>query len=143
MNPEEKKRLFEKVETQLVFDEGLRLMPYRCPAGKLTIGVGRNLEDNGITREEAYYLLRNDVDICHRQLSVAIPFYDRLPSGKKEILLNMCFNMGLTRLQGFKRMLAAMAVNNWDEAAHEMENSDWAKQVGDRAKRLIEKMRGR
>ena len=141
MTPEEKKALFDKVETQLIVDEDLRLMPYRCPAGKLTIGVGRNLEDNGITREEAYYLLRNDLDTCHRQLSLAIPFYDRLPSEKKEILLNMCFNMGLTRLQGFKRMLAAMAVNNWDEAAREMENSAWAKQVGDRAKRLIRKMR--
>ena len=142
MTPEEKKRLFEKVETQLIVDEDLRLMPYKCPAGKLTIGVGRNLEDNGITREEAYYLLRNDLDTCHRQLSLTIPFYDRLPSDKKEILLNMGFNMGLTRLQGFKRMLAAMAVNDWDEAAHEMANSAWARQVGGRAKRLIGKMRG-
>lgn len=141
MTPEEKKQLFEKVETQLIVDEDLRLMPYRCPAGKLTIGVGRNLEDNGITRAEAYYLLRNDVDTCHRQLSLAIPFYDRLPFEKKEILLNMCFNMGLTKLQGFKRMLAAMAVNDWESAAHEMANSAWAMQVGDRARRLIEKMR--
>lgn len=141
MTPEEKKRLFEKVETQLIVDEDLRLMPYRCPAGKLTIGVGRNLEDNGITREEAYYLCHNDVDTCHRQLSLAIPFYDRLPSDKKEILLNMCFNMGLTRLQGFRRMLAAMAVRDWESAAHEMEDSDWARQVGIRAKRLINKMR--
>ena len=142
MTPGEKARLFEKVETQLIVDEDLRLKPYRCPAGKLTIGVGRNLEDNGITRAEAYYLLRNDVDQCHRQLSLAIPFYDRLPSEKKEILLNMCFNMGLTRLLGFKRMLAAMAVNKWDEAAHEMGNSKWAFQVVDRARRLMEKMRG-
>lgn len=129
------------METQLIVDEDLRLMPYKCPAGRLTIGVGRNLEDNGITREEAYYLLRNDVDKCHRQLSLTIPFYDRLPSDKKEILLNMCFNMGLTRLLGFKRMLAAMATNNWEEAAHEMANSAWARQVGDRARRLMEKMR--
>lgn len=142
MTPEEKKSLFDKVETQLVVDEGLRLRPYRCPAGKLTIGVGRNLADNGITREEAYYLCRNDVDTCHGQLSLAVPFYDRLPSDKKEILLNMCFNLGLTRLQGFRRMLAAMAVNDWESAAKEMADSDWAKQVGDRAKRLMEKMRG-
>lgn len=141
MNPDEKKRLFDKVETQLIVDEDLRLTPYKCPAGKLTIGVGRNLEDNGITRAEAYHLLRNDVDQCHRLLSLAIPFYDRLPFDKKEILLNMCFNMGLTTLLTFKRMLAAMAVNNWDEAAHEMGRSDWAKQVGVRAKRLIEKMK--
>mgnify|MGYP001563460022 CR=1 FL=1 len=141
MTPQEKKLLFEKVETQLIVDEDLRLKPYRCPAGKLTIGVGRNLEDNGITREEAYYLLRNDVDICHKQLSLKVPFYDRLPSDKKEILLNMCFNMGLTRLQGFRRMLAAMALNDWESAATEMADSNWAKQVGDRAKRLINKMK--
>lgn len=142
MPTEEIKKLFDKVETQLIVDEDLRLMPYRCPAGKLTIGVGRNLEDNGITREEAYYLLRNDIDRCHRQLSLKLPFYDRLPSDKKEILLNMCFNMGLNKLLGFKRMLAAMAVNNWDAAAHEMADSAWAGQVGDRARRLIGKMRG-
>lgn len=142
MTPEEKKSLFEKVETQLIVDEDLRLMPYRCPAGKLTIGVGRNLEDNGITREEAYYLCRNDVDQCHRQLSLALPFYDRLPFEKKEVLLNMCFNMGLTKLQGFRRMLAAMAVKDWESAAKEMADSDWARQVGIRAKRLIGKMRG-
>lgn len=141
MTPVEKKRLFEKVETQLIVDEDLRLTPYKCPAGKLTIGVGRNLEDNGITREEAYYLLRNDVDACHRQLFLTIPFYDRLPSEKKEVLLNMCFNMGLTRLLEFKKMLAAMALNKWDDAAHEMANSAWAFQVVDRAKRLMEKMR--
>lgn len=141
MTPEEKKALFEKVETQLIVDEDLRLTPYKCPAGKLTIGVGRNLEDNGITREEAYFLLRNDVSQCHRQLSITFPFYDRLPSEKKEILLNMCFNMGINNLLKFKRMLAAMAVNNWSEAAHEMANSKWAFQVQDRARRLIEKMR--
>lgn len=142
MTTEEKKALFDKVETQLIVDEDLRLKPYRCPAGKLTIGVGRNIEDNGITRQEAYYLLRNDVDQCHRQLSLTIPFYDRLPSDKKEILLNMCFNMGINRLLAFKRMLAAMAVNDWESAAHEMEDSAWARQVQDRARRLMEKMRG-
>lgn len=141
MTPTEKKRLFEKVETQLIVDEDLKLVPYRCPAGKLTIGIGRNLEDKGITREEAYYLCRNDINECHRQLSLTFPFYDRLPFEKKEILLNMCFNMGLPRLQGFKRMLAAMAVNKWDEAAKEMKKSDWARQVGVRAERLINKMK--
>ena len=50
-----------ELERLLIYHEGLRLGVYRCPAGKLTIGVGRNLEDRGITEEEAYYLLRNDI----------------------------------------------------------------------------------
>ena len=134
--------MIDKIKNDLIRDEGLKLYPYKCTAGKLTIGVGRNIEDNGITKDEAMYLLGNDIARCQAELSKAISFYDRLDDSKKSILINMCFNMGISRLIGFKRMLAAMAIGDWATAAHEMANSTWAFQVGDRAKRLMEQMRG-
>src|SRR4030066_301072 len=105
--------MIDKIKNDLIRDEGLKLYPYKCTAGKLTIGVGRNIEDSGITRDEAMYLLRNDIIRCQSELSKSISFYDRLDDSKKAILINMCFNMGISRLIGFKRMLAAMAIGDW------------------------------
>jgi lysozyme len=66
------------IRDALVQDEGLRLKTYRCTAGKLTIGVGRNLDDNGITREEAFYLLNNDIAAVHADLTRKFPWYGSL-----------------------------------------------------------------
>ena len=66
MNTE--KQFYEKLTAQLTKHEGLRLKPYHCPAGKLTIGIGRNLEDKGITEKEAVMLLENDIHECIEDL---------------------------------------------------------------------------
>lgn len=131
----------EELKMQLEIDEGIRLKPYRCTAGKLTIGVGRNLDDNGITKGEAMFMLDNDIAKIERELDVTFPWWKQMSEKRQQVLCNMCFNLGLTRLKGFKRMLASMKAGKYNEAAEEMLASAWAKQVGVRALRLASKMR--
>jgi lysozyme len=125
---------------QLREDEGLRLRPYRCSENKLTIGYGRNLEDNGISEEEAEIFLLNDAKAAYRDLEANLPWMGNLPSKKQGILLNMCFNMGITRLLGFRKMIAKLIINDYVGAAEEMKDSRWYHQVGPRARRLVSLM---
>ncbi len=122
-------------------EEGYRAMPYRCTGGKLTIGIGRNLEDRGITKEEAYHLLHNDVQIELKQLKERLSFFDKLDPIRQIVLVDMAFNLGITRLLGFKKTLAFIAKGDYIAAAKEMLDSAWARQVGRRANRLSEMMR--
>lgn len=131
----------EQLKMQLEVDEGLRLKPYRCTAGKLTIGIGRNLDDNGITRGEAMFMLDNDVAKCEIEMFREFPWAKAMSDRRQQALCNMLFNMGLTRLKGFRKMLAFMKEGKYNEAADEMLNSKWAKQVGIRANRLAIMMR--
>ena len=134
--------LLERIKEQLVRHEGLRLKPYRCTAGKLTIGIGRNLDDCGISQTEAYVLLENDIQNCERQLLDEIPeIYNGLDEVRKLVLLNMCFNLGIGGLLGFNNTLAFIAAGDWERAANGMLASKWAKQVGRRAIELSELMR--
>lgn len=126
---------------QLILDEGLRLLPYTDTVGKLTIGVGRNLADGGITRDEAMYLLDNDIKLAVNRLDDSLAWWRTLSDVRQNVLLNMCFNMGLNRLLGFKKALAAMQAGNFEEAANEMQSSAWSNQVGPRAQRLVQSMR--
>lgn len=126
---------------QLSTDEDVKLKPYRDSVGKLTIGIGRNLDDVGITRNEAFALLANDVARVERELDKTLPWWRQMPEARQQVLANMCFNMGMDRLLGFQHMLAALQVGHWDEAAAEMLDSKWAKQVGNRAQRLATMMR--
>lgn len=125
---------------QLRLHEGERLKPYRCTAGKLTIGVGRNLEDRGITREESAMLLANDIAAEERELLNALPWVATLDEVRQRVLLDMSFNMGLIGLLGFKRTLATIQAGEYQAAATMMLDSKWAKQVGQRAERLSRMM---
>ncbi len=120
----------------------LRLKPYRCTAGKLTIVIGRNLDDCGISQSEDYVMLINDIMNCEKQLQSKIPdIYNGLDEVRKSVLLNMCFNLGINGLLGFKNTLAFVKVGDWERAANNMLVSKWAKQVGMRAIELSEMMR--
>jgi lysozyme len=113
--------------------EGYDDHPYICTAGKLTIGYGRNLQDNGISQDEADLMLDNDMKRAEKDL-LGFSWYITAPSGVKDALFNMSFNMGLTRLLGFKRMIAALIDKDYTKAAIEALDSKWATQVGQRAK---------
>lgn len=119
-------------------DEGVNLKPYHCPAGKLSIGVGRNLDDLGITEEEAEQMLRNDVARVEGELDRAYPWWVKCPGSVRRGLVNMAFNIGLSRLAGFKKMLACLQAGDYRGAAREALDSKWAAQVGDRSKRIAE-----
>ncbi len=131
----------KRVIDQIKFDEGFRHKSYQCSAGKLTIGYGRNIEDNGITQEEADYLLMNDIRNTKKELSRAFDWFASLSSIRQGVLINMCFNLGLPTLLKFKSMIYALSIRDYNEAAVQMLDSRWARQVGDRAKRLAEEMR--
>lgn len=115
--------------------EGLRLKPYLCTADKLTIGYGRNLEDMGISEDEATYLLQTDIDRCYSELSVFTWFHE-LDQIRQEALISMLFNLGLPRFLTFKKMIARLKEKRYSEAANEMIRSRWALQVGERANEL-------
>jgi lysozyme len=131
----------ELLMRELTRDEGLRLKPYRCTAGKLTIGCGRNLDDVGISLEEAAILLRNDVAKVIADLDREIPWWQGLDGGRQRVLANMAFNLGTRGLLGFKTTLAHVRAGRYLEAAQGMLASRWAKQVGPRAERLALMMR--
>lgn len=126
---------------ELMRDEGLRLRPYRDAVGVLTIGYGRNLDDVGITQEEAEHLLTNDVVKVTRDCERFFAFWPRLSDVRQRVLANMVFNIGIGRVLGFRKMLAALEHQDWDDAATEMLDSKWAGQVGARADRLALMMR--
>ncbi len=133
----------EKLREQLIRHEGLRLRPYRCPAGKLTIGVGRNLEDCGISRDEAMLLLTNDIREAADDVVniIGMGVWDRLTDARQRVLVDMRFNLGPGGFRGFKRMIQAVRDQRWEDAANEMIDSNWARQVTSRANRLAAMMR--
>lgn len=115
--------------------EGLRLKPYKCTAGKVSIGYGRNLDDMGISEVEAMVLLRHDIERCYDELNVFSWFAD-LDQVRQEALIDMLFNLGLPTFLEFKKTLKFVAEGKYSQAAEEMLRSKWADQVGDRAKEL-------
>ena len=131
----------EALKAQLVQHEGMVLKPYTDTVGKLTIGIGRNLDDVGISHAEALVLLDNDIDRVLEDLNRALPWWKRMSPVRQQVLANMAFNLGISRLRGFRKALAAMEAGAWHEAATEMLDSRWAKQVGRRATELADMMR--
>lgn len=115
--------------------EGFRAKVYQCPAGKNTIGYGRNLDDRGITLEEAEMLLDNDIIECVKDLST-FPWWNNLTDVRQAALIDMRFNLGPSRFRSFKQMLRALDMGDYTEAAHQVLNSNYAKQVGRRAEHI-------
>lgn len=154
----------QKLIADLIVDEGLKLFPYRCTVGKLSIGIGRNLDDNwftndelffigikektkediikrlyekGITREDALYLCENDVDNVIKQLKKNFfVWYDLAPEPIQRACCNVCFNIGINRFMGFKKTISLLKEKKWEEASKEILNSKWASQVGLRSTRI-------
>lgn len=121
--------------------EGLRLFPYKCPAGKITVGYGHNIEDNGITEEIAVKLLDADLMNAEREIRAKFPTYYKLNEARQFVLVDMTFNMGIAKILTFRKMLSALAKGEYPTAAKEMLDSKWARQVGNRAKILSEIMK--
>jgi lysozyme len=146
---------------ELIKHEGLKLQVYQDTLGIDTIGIGRNLEDRGITKQEldeldipsidhvyeygiteadAVYLATNDVQIVEEELVRAHPCVDRLDSVRQLIVMDMAFNLGVPRLCKFKKMWSAIHEEQYDVAAKEMLDSRWARQVKGRATKLANAM---
>ena len=123
----------KRLSDMLIKHEGKRNKPYECTAGKLTIGVGRNLDDMGLTEDEVLYLLDNDIQRCDTELLHNFKWYSDLCRSRQDALINLCFNIGITRLLTFTNSLAYMEAKDYEKAADEFLNSRWAEQVGNRA----------
>lgn len=124
------------LKAQLKIDEGFKLKVYKDTAGKSTIGCGRNLDDSGITAVEAEFLLTNDIQRVQRDLNSAIPWWILLSDSRQLVIANMCFNLGVNRLLGFKDMLAACRTGDYTKAAAEILDSKAAREAPKRYYRL-------
>ena len=134
---------------QLERHEGLSLTTYYCPAGRLTIGYGHNLEawpvhglgeGSTITEKEAEALLMDDAERVADELDRRIPWWRELGEARQAVILNMGFNLGIGGLMGFSKMLAACERGHFVRAVKEMGDSRWARQVGRRALELMDQM---
>lgn len=130
-----------KLIDELKRDEGVVLHAYKDSEGYLTIGVGRMIDaqlGGGITMDEAEQLLVGDILRCKQELDLNFPWWRDMSDARKRALINMCFNLGITRLKGFKKMLAALEGGQWEKAYQEALHSKWARQVGARANRIAQ-----
>lgn len=127
------------LRTLLLKHEGLRLFPYEDTVGKLTIGIGHNLTDIGISSDIAEQMFLEDVAKVERRL-VTFEWFNLLDDLRQMVIFDMSFNMGIDGVLGFHQMIAALRVKDYQEAAHQMLESDWAEQVGVRANELANMM---
>lgn len=135
-----------KLRTQLRVDEGVRRFPYTDTVGKLSIGVGRNLTDVGLSESEIDVLLDNDIDRSIADLDRYLPWWRSLDEPRQRVLANMAFNMGIGApggrgLRSFVNTLESIRTGDYEAAARGMEASLWYRQTGDRARRLVAIMR--
>ena len=131
-----------KLSDQLRIHEGVRKHVYLCSAGYETIGVGRNIADSGLglSNDEIDYLLENDIARCRKELET-YSWFSALDEVRQDALINMCFNLGLSRLANFKNALSSMAVGAYSDAAEHFLDSRWATQVGNRAQEVAHMIR--
>ena len=119
--------------------EGYERMPYVDTVGKITIGVGWNLTDNGLPDEIILELLEIGIDRAVKLLDDRIPWWRQLDDARQLVLVDMAYNMG-NRLFTFVNTLAAVKRGDYVGAAYGMRSSKWAKQVGKRAEHLAKIM---
>jgi GH24 family phage-related lysozyme (muramidase) len=138
-----------ELERQLIKDEGMRLRVYKDHLGYDTVGVGHRVmtRDNlsvgdSITRKQAITFFRKDVKVAVKDAKkfVGEANFERLPKRTQDVVSNMSFNLGLTKLNGFKNLKKALKELNFKKAAEEMKNSTWYRQVPNRAQRLIDEV---
>ena len=129
----------DRLIEQLKRHEGVELMPYKDTEGLTTIGVGRNIQHNGIRMVEADFMLMNDIKDCMEEANT-YHWYKDLSGARKAVIINMLFNLGKPRFDKFVKFQAALAEGLYDKASTEMLDSKWAKQVGKRAVELSKQM---
>ncbi|MBP9872149.1 MAG: glycoside hydrolase family protein [Nitrosomonas sp.] len=130
----------QKLVNQITRHEKYKQFPYRCSRGKLTAGIGRNLEANGITLDEAQYMLGNDIRHAVHDCEKMFPNFYELDVVRQCVLINMMFNMGEGKFGLFKRFRAAILKKDFKSAAREMQDSAWFQQVGSRSVELTKQL---
>lgn len=131
----------QKLADMLRIHEGERLLPYVDGSGKITIGIGRNLTDRGISAKTMECMFKEDVELAKDELDRIYPDWGDLSEDRQLVLMNMCFNLGAPRYLLFVKFWAALGRRDYEKAADEMLDSRWATQVGQRAIELSHLMR--
>lgn len=131
----------ESFEDMLIRHEGIRSTPYIDSLGVQTIGIGHNLH-KPLSHAAILQIFKDDVNEAKNDCLHAFPWFADLSEPRQWVLINMCFNLGLTKLQGFYKFLAAVERGDYDTAATEMLDSLWSKQVKKRAQELAALMQG-
>lgn len=126
--------ILKRLRKQLICDESEKLHLYKCPAGYLTIGIGRNIEQRGISKDESELMFKNDVDLVLKELAPSLLHHhsiklDSISSVRQEVLLNMAFQLGVPRLMKFKNTFAYIKNADYENASIEMLDSLWFKQM--------------
>ncbi len=120
---------------------GLPLLPGTVVKGKVSIGIGRNLTDEGLSQEEIDFLYANDVKDHISDLDARLPWWSNLDDVRQRVIFDMCFNLGIGDLLAFRKMLTALQFQKFNQAADEMTASAWYGEVGGRAVELVQMMR--
>ena len=143
-----------RLDSQLMLDEGVRLSPYRDQFGNLTTGVGRNLDANPftpaeiayighngrtipITYDQAIFLLHDDESKVFKTLTAECGWWPALDDVRARVMVDLCFNMGWTKLSGFHTFLSLMASSSFEQAGSDLQGTAWYGQVGNRGPRLV------
>lgn len=129
----------DKLIAHVRWAEGEEKFPYLDSVGKITIGVGRNLEDKGLSNDEIELLLRNDIAEAISEAESFFWFED-LDDNRKIVVVDMIFNMGKPKFLGFAKTIAALSAGDYATAADEMTDSRWYRQTGRRARKLVKVM---
>jgi lysozyme len=148
-----------RLAASLLKHEAYRAAPYKCPAGRWTVGIGHNLEANPLTASQwkrlldaghiaislsqagAGILVTEEADKLEKELARELDFWNVLNDARQNVLCEMAFNLGLPGLLQFKQTLFAIRSGQYDIAADRMLASKWAGQVGKRAQTLAQQMR--
>lgn len=110
--------------------EGYRQRPYIDTVGKLTVGYGRNLDDRGLSRDEASMLLEHDVTLAIQECLQVWPWLAKLDEVRSAVIVELAVNMGVPVLRGFRKLFAALEKDDYATAAAELLDSQWRTDVG-------------
>jgi lysozyme len=141
----------EKLREQLKIDEGCVYEIYNDHLGYATFGIGHLVTESDpehgsdigteVSESRVVEAFEQDVQTVLSDCAILYPDFDELPEEAQQVIANMMFNLGRPRLSAFKGMKAGVDARDWNEAADQMVDSRWYRQVGARAERLVERMR--
>lgn len=131
---------FDLIYQELERDEGRKERMYLDSKGIATIGIGHNLRDKAISQRAIRVIFDDDLNDVLEDLDRSLSWWRNLSESRQRVIVNMCFNLGISRLLGFKQMLTAAKDGQYQTAAFEMKDSQWYLEVGARADRLIKMM---
>lgn len=121
---------------------GKTYQPGMVVKGKLTIGIGHNIEDNGLSEEVIRQIFREDLEDATMQCVAIFPDWNKYTVNRRAALASMMFNLGATKFKGFGKMISAVKIGDWQKASIEALDSDAARQLPKRYENLAKMIRG-